>query len=465
MKFLGDDFLIDNKTGIRLYKKFAKEMAIYDFHCHLSADDIASDKKFDDVGELMLESDHYKWRLMRIAGVDEKYITGDASFKEKFIAYAGALEKALGNPLFVWTNMELKKYFGITEHLTSKNAKNIYDKANTVIKEKQFTARKFINLSNVDFIATTDDPSDNLESHFTLANDNTFNTKVVPTFRPDKLFNINDKNYPSYISKLEKSAKINIKSLDELFVALKLRMDFFEKAGCKISDHSLTKIPDMNCSYKRASEIFDASLKGNLKTKSEQEEFTGYLMRFLVGEYQKRDWVMQIHLFALRNQNTIKSKKLGSDSGFDTIGDSEKTGEKLCRFLDDISKEEGLPKTMIYTLEPSVYPIIVAALGSFGGVTPGRVQLGPAWWFCDNHEGIVEQMKAFANGSVFGCFNGMLTDSRSFLSYVRHDYFRRILCSYIGKIVENGQYPNDDRLLGEIIQGISYNNAKNYFGI
>lgn len=472
-EFMGRRFLLDNETGVRLYEKFAADMPICDYHCHLSAKDIADDRVFSDVGALMLEHDHYKWRLMRGAGVDEEFITGSRSFREKFIAYAGALEKAIGNPLFVWSNMEVRKYFGITEALTSENAGRIYDEINEKMKSGRYTARSFIRESNVAFIATTDDPSDNLDGHFAIATDDSFETKVVPTFRPDKVLAAGCADYTDYLSILGESAGMLVTDLDSLLEVLKLRMDHFAEAGCRISDHALSSVPDMGFGYEEASRIFATALNGHsidgertgLLSDEDVSGFAGFMLRFMAGEYYRRGWVMQVHLFALRNQNTKMAAKLGPDSGFDCTADTAGQSERLCRFLDTVSCDRGLPKMMIYTLEPGIYSSFVTVIGTFSSDFPGRIQLGPAWWFCDHIDGIIEQLKSFAAGSVLGYFNGMLTDSRSFLSYVRHDYFRRIFCSYVGSLVESGQYPDDEKLLGGIVRGVAYENASVYFGI
>lgn len=462
-----------NDTGKRLYEEYAKDMPVYDFHCHLSAKEIADDKVLDDIGSIMLEHDHYKWRLMRFAGIDEELITGDASWRDKFIAYAGALEKAVGNPLFVWTNMELQKYFGVTEVLTSANAAALYDMISDRLSDGSFSVRKVIGMSNVELIATTDDPVDDLGAILELAEDRSFKTRVVPTFRPDRALEIGRKDYREYITKLGASAGLQIRELGDLLKALENRMDYFAGAGCRISDHSLPQIPVTGCSYEEAAEIFnivirsDRSVETERKiTEKEEDDFAGYMMKYLACEYQRRDWTMQLHLFALRNQNSSMYERLGADAGFDSVGDVIAPARRMCRFLDEVSDAaHGLPRTMVYALEPSAYHALSTALGNSAGVTPGRLQLGAAWWFCDHQEGIVEQLKVFAATGILGMFNGMLTDSRSFLSYVRHDYFRQIVCSFIGREVEEGRFPDDDRLLGNIIRGISYENAKRFFGM
>lgn len=464
--FLGKDLLIHNETGRRIYNEWAKDMPIFDYHCHLDPKEIYEDKVFKDIGEIMLSGDHYKWRLMRAAGIDEELITGNRSYREKFIAYAKALEKACGNPLFVWTNMELQRYFGVDRTLTEENAARIYDEVNEKISDGSCTARSLITGSGVYLAATTDDPADELEYHRKLAQDESFKPKIVPTFRPDNILNISKPGYRDYIEKLSKSAGKNIEDLEDLLEVLKIRMDHFGKLGCRISDHALVEIPNITCDKEIAGHIFSSVLKEKKDISNEvADEFTGFLMRFLADEYLARDWTMQIHLYALRNPNSEMFSRLGPDSGFDCIGDAPKVGEGLCTLLDAMNKITGLPRTIVYTLNPNAYEEIAGALGSFTRISPGRVQLGAAWWLCDHENGIRRQLAAFAESGILGLFNGMLTDSRSFLSYVRHDYFRRILCSFVGEIVESGQYPSDERLLRELIEGICFNNVKKYIGI
>lgn len=477
-KFVEDDFLINNETGYRLYRDHAAGLPIYDYHCHLSAKEIAEDRRFDDVGMVMLEHDHYKWRLMRAAGIDEELITGNRSYEDKFAAYASAIEKALGNPLIVWTNMELRRYFGVTEPLRSGNAREIFRKVNAIMKDGSFTARRFIADSKVHLIATTDDPADDLAYHRIIARDESFQTKVVPTFRPDKALAVGNADYPVYLRRLGEAAKEDIDSLETLLRVLAKRMDHFEAAGCRISDHALAQVPDMSFDFSRADAVFRARIRAEEEkagqdlrdtgfgiSPEDASGFCGFVMKELASQYRKRGWAMQLHLFSIRDQNTRLASMTGPDSGFDSAGDPVLAAGRLCRFLDAISLNGGLPKTIIYTLEPGAYNAIITAAGSFTEGLPGRVQLGAAWWLCDHYEGIREQLRIFASNSALGVFNGMLTDSRSFLSYVRHDYFRRILCSFVGEYVENGQFPDDDKLLKELIEGVCFYNAEKYFGI
>ncbi|MFA7204854.1 MAG: glucuronate isomerase [Saccharofermentanales bacterium] len=463
-EFLGEDFLIENSIGFDIYKKYAKNLPIYDYHCHLSIRDIARDRVFTDVGEMMLEHDHYKWRIMRAAGIEEKFITGDSSYREKFIAYASTLEKAVGNPLFLWTNMELKEYFGINCPLTSRNAEKIYDEVNRLMSDGSFTAKNLIRKSNVCLIATTDDPADSLEYHVQNAADNNFKTKVVPTFRPDFVCNPLKEGYLEYLVRLGNSENTTISSLKNLLDILKLRMDFFGRIGCKISDHDLAGIPRVECDYAEASQIFLGILVGEMISQSQADKFLSFMLLFFAGEYRKHGWVMQLHISALRNPNTKLFLRNGPDFGLDSVGDTLSAAD-LCRFFNRIENTAGLPKTIVYSLNPASYYVIASAVGSFAGEIPGKLQLGAAWWFCDHRDGIREQLKVFADTGVLGMFNGMLTDSRSFVSYVRHDYFRRILCSLIGEWVENGECPDDEKIIGNLVKGICFYNAEKYFGI
>lgn len=460
--FIGKDFLITNKTGLMLYEKYAKSLPIYDYHCHLSPKDIAEDKVFFDVCELMLAHDHYKWRIMRMAGVDEKYITGDACYKEKFTAYAKALSLAIGNPLHHWTHMELKEYFGIDEPLNEKSAEKIYKLANEKMAGGDFSARKLIEKSNVYLIATTDDPADDLKYHSEIKNVKNFETIVVPTFRPDLVCNIAREDYRDYIKKLGKTAGKDINDLMDLKETLINRIVFFEKMGCRIADHGVNSIPDVSCREEEASDIFQRAISGEQIFQKEADKFLIYMLVFFAVEYAKRDWCMQIHMSPLRNQNAKLFTRLGPDCGADSVGDAV-SASALGRFFNTVESMYTLPKTILYSLNPSAYYILSTMAGNFSAGVPGKIQLGAAWWFCDHRDGILEQLKIFANTGVLGVFNGMLTDSRSFTSYVRHDYFRRILCSLIGEWIEEGEYPMDEDAAATIIKGICFYNAKNYF--
>jgi glucuronate isomerase len=461
-EFIGRNFLIENAIALDLYERVAKDLPIYDYHSHLSPKEIAENRVFYDVGELMLEHDHYKWRIMRALGIQEEFITGKSCPREKFICYAKALQNAPGNPLYHWTHMELKEYFGISEPLTEKNASHMYDQITLQMADGSFSVRNLIRKAKVEFLATTDDPVDSLEYHEAIAKDQSFKTRVVPTFRPDKVFNPNRKDFLSYIQRLGEAAGIKILDLETLLVAYRQRMNDFARAGCVLSDHGIGAIPESRANPHEAKAVFSDLLSGVCVTTAQAEKFEGFMLSFFAGEYQKRDWVMQLHLSAIRNQNKKRLEALGPDCGVDSVGDIVKATD-LGRFFNQIESSVGLPRTIIYTLNPVSYYIIATATGNFTGDMAGKIQMGPAWWFCDHRDGILLQLSTFANTGVLGTFNGMLTDSRSFLSFIRHDYFRRILCSLIGEWIESGEYPNDGESGESLIRKICYENARDYF--
>lgn len=449
---INEDFLLSTKTAKELYE-IAKEMPIIDYHCHLDPRLIAIDYKFDNLGELLLGGDHYKWRMMRSFGVDEKYVTGDASFKEKFREFARALEYAIGNPLYHWTHLELKHYFGIDESLTYENADEIYEKCTAQLRTDEFSCRNLIKNSNVEVVCTTDDPIDTLEYHDQIK-ESGFEVKVLPAFRPDKAVNIHKETFLPYIK------KAGVKSYAELKAWLSSRLDFFGEKGCRLSDHGLDFIP---YAIGDASSIFDKALNGEALTKEEIDAYMTDLLIFFGKEYARRGWCMQIHVGAMRNNNTKMYQRLGPDTGYDSIAETN-LGENLSRLLDALEIENALPKTILYSLNPKDNYVLATLMGCFqGSGVRGKIQLGSGWWFNDQKDGMQEQLRALGNLGVLGSFVGMLTDSRSFVSYTRHDYFRRILCDLIGKWVENGEYPNNKEMLEKIIKGISYENARDYF--
>lgn len=463
-KFMDKDFLLTTETSKRLFEK-VKDLPIYDYHCHLSPQEIYEDKHFKNITEVWLSGDHYKWRFMRSVGVDEKYITGDTSDYEKFFEYAKALEYAIGNPLYHWSHLELQRYFGIYDVLGEKTAEKIWEKANRVISGGDFSARSLIKKSNVAMIGTTDDPADDLRYHFLLKEDKEFSTAVAPTFRPDNAINIEKEGFKDYISKLSAASGIEISSFSALLKALSLRLDFFEKAGAKISDHSFLTIPYRKARKEEVSEIFDKALDGKYLSAEEIDAYKTSLMLFLGKEYAKRGWTLQLHMGPIRNNNRRMFEKIGADTGFDSIGDGI-MAENLSAYLGALDYENALPKTILYTLNPAWNYIIGTMIGNFqGGGIKGKVQFGSAWWFCDHIDGMKEQMRTLASLGALSAFVGMLTDSRSFLSYPRHEYFRRILCQMIGEWTEKGEFCADDEVLAKIACDISYYNAKNYFGI
>lgn len=461
--FIGDNLLISNNKGLELYEKYARDLPIYDYHCHLSPEEIANDKVFYDIGELMLKGDHYKWRIMRATGIPEQFITGNASYKDKFKAYAKALSFAIGNPLYTWTHMELKRFFNITEPLTEKSADSIYEEANRKMADGSYSARNLIAQSNVYLIATTDDPADNLEYHEKISKIEGFETKVVPTFRPDFLCNPNKAGYKEYVEKLGATEGTEISTFDDLIWVLNKRMNYFSERNCRIADHGISYVPDCECTPEEAKCIFQKALSESGLSKEEEDKFLVYMLELFACEYSRRGWVMQIHMSPLRNQNTSLFKKVGPDSGIDSVGDVV-SASALGTLFDRVESECLMPKTILYTLNPSAYYVLSTMAGNFSCGSPGKIQLGAAWWFCDHKDGIEEQLRIFANTGVLGYFNGMLTDSRSFTSYVRHDYFRRIFCSLVGQWVENGEYPDDDEMLKGIVEGVCFENAKKYFG-
>lgn len=449
---INDDFILSTETARELYK-IAKDLPIIDYHCHLDPKLIAIDYKFDNLGELLLGGDHYKWRMMRSFGIDEKYITGDADYKEKFHMFAKALEYAIGNPLYHWTHLELKRYFGIDEALCEENADEIYEKCSAMLKNDEFSCRNLIKKSNVEVVCTTDDPADTLEYHDQIKASG-FSVKVLPAFRPDKAVNIHKETFLPYIE------KTGVKTYEELKAWLSSRLDFFHEKGCRLSDHGLDFIP---YTVGNASIVFDKALKGEALTKDEIEAYMTDLLVFFGKEYAKRGWCMQIHVGAIRNNNTRMYKNLGPDTGYDSIAETS-LGENLAKILDTLEMDNALPKTILYSLNPKDNYVLATLMGCFqGSESRGKIQLGSGWWFNDQKDGMQEQLKALGNLGVLGTFVGMLTDSRSFVSYPRHEYFRRILCNLIGGWVENGEYPNNKKILEKIIRGISYENAKNYF--
>lgn len=405
MSFINDDFMLRNKTAKKLFKA-VKDLPIIDYHCHISPKMIADNYKFKNAFELFLGGDHYKWRQMRTNGVDEKFITGDADDYDKWMAFAKTMPLLIGNPLYHWTHLELKRYFGIDETLSEDTAKSMWDRVNALLAKDEYSVQGLIKMSNVETICTTDAPYDTLEYHRQLKD---FGTKVVPAFRPD---------------------------LDNIKDDIGERMDFFHENGCRLSDHAVDKMDD---------DIIEKLV-------------------FLGEEYAKRGWVWQLHIGALRNNNSKMFEKLGPDTGFDSVNDFQ-IAEGLSKILDSLEKKDMLPKTILYTLNPKDNYVLGTMLGNFqGGGIPGKIQFGSGWWFNDQRDGMESQMRALANLGMLARFVGMLTDSRSFVSYTRHEYFRRIVCNLIGTWVENGEYPNDMKTLEKIVKGICYENAKEYFG-
>jgi glucuronate isomerase len=462
-RFMDENFLLKNFTAVKLYNDFAKNMPIIDYHCHLNPREIFENKQFKNITEAWLYGDHYKWRVMRAYGIEEKYITGDASDYDKFIAWAKVIPMTIGNPLYHWTHLELQRFFGIYEVLNEKTAPAIWERVNELLAKKEFRAMGLIKKSNVEALCTTDDPIDSLEYHIKLKENADFNVKVLPTFRPDKVINIEKPDFVKYVEKLGQVTGNKIGSYNELLEALEDRLEFFNSVGCKISDHGLDYMPYKECSMEEASKIFDRVLRGEPINSEEIDKYKTCTLKFFGTAYAKYGWAMQLHINVVRNNNTRMFKELGPDTGYDAINDKE-VAYQLSRFLDNLEENNSLPKTILYTLNPKDNYVLATIMGCFQGEgIKGKIQFGSAWWFLDNKEGMIEQMQNLANVGLLSCFVGMLTDSRSFLSYTRHEYFRRILCNLLGEWVEDGEFPEDMELLEEIVKDICCNNARNYF--
>ncbi len=459
--FMDKDFLLETEVAQKLYHEYAAKMPIIDYHCHLNPKEICEDRHFKNITEIMLGGDHYKWRAMRSNGIPEDYMTGDKSDFEKFEAFASTLKYAIGNPLFHWTHLELQRFFGIEEILNEKSAKDIYEKANKMIASDDFSAMRLIERSNVETICTTDDPLDSLEYHIELAKKS--KVQVLPTFRPDKAINCEMETFIPYIRDLGKLVGKDLSDIDALCEALADRISFFDSVGCRLSDHALAGVPFRKPDKTEANAAFKKAMAGETLSEDEINAYKTYMLLFCAAEYHKRDWTMQLHIGALRNNNSRMYKKLGPDTGFDSI-DDKNIAAPLAALLDVCEAEGRLPKTILYTLNPKDNYVLGTMLGNFQGTeAPSKIQFGSGWWFNDQRDGMVEQMRALANLGLLGRFVGMLTDSRSFMSYPRHEYFRRIMCNLIGGWVKNGEYPADFEALGEIVTGISYHNAKSFF--
>lgn len=465
MPFITDDFMLKNETAKRLYRSFAKDLPIIDYHCHINPKEIYEDKRFEDITEVWLGGDHYKWRLIRSNGVIEDEITGGADSKTKFLRFARALQKSIGNPMYHWTHLELKKYFNYDGILSADTAEEVYRLCNAKLKEPEMSARGIINASNVEMIGTTDDPIDSLEWHIKLASDASFKAKVLPSFRPDKAVNIEKPGFAEYIQALGNASGIDIKSVSDVKDALTKRLDFFCEHGCKVTDHGVDYLAFSPASDSEIERIFSKAIQKEAVTADEADKYKTAVMLHLGREYAKRNIVMQIHFNVQRNPNKRLLDSIGPDTGFDCMMTKD-CSIALTGFLNALDLTCSLPKTIIYSLNPADNEMIDTVIGSFqGSEVPGKIQHGAAWWFSDTKSGMEAHLRSLANLSILGNFVGMLTDSRSFLSYTRHDYFRRILCSVIGEWVEDGEYPDDEKALGKIISGICYYNAKRYFDL
>lgn len=462
-QFMGEDFLLKTETAKHLFHTYAENLPIYDYHCHINPKEIWENKSYENITQVWLYGDHYKWRIMRAVGIDEKYITGDSTDYEKFEAYAKALSYSIGNPLYHWSHLELKRYFGVEEILNEKTAPVIWEKANAALKN--LPCRKLIEMSNVSLIATTDDPVDTLEYHKLIREEGAMKTKVVPAFRPDKAVDPARSDFAEYMGKLGEVCGFTIQTIADLKNALEQRIQYFHENGSRVSDHALDYVPFVPATETEVNVVLAKALLSQPVTSVERDQFRTYMIQFLASEYHKRGWVMQWHLASIRDNNKRLYRSLGVDVGNDAILDVH-LARGLAGLLNACAESDQLPKTILYSLNPNDNYTLMTVGGCFqGDGIPGKIQLGSAWWFNDHIDGMTDQMRAVANVGVLGKFIGMLTDSRSFLSYFRHEYFRRIACNLIGEWVENGEYPNDEEMLKKIVEGICYYNAVEYFGI
>jgi len=462
--FLGDDFLLQTDTARQLYHDYAKSLPIIDYHCHLSPEVIARNENFRNMTDIWLAGDHYKWRALRTLGMEEKYITGDASDEGKFVKWAEAVPYTMRNPLYHWTHMELKNPFGVTDLLSGENALEVYEHCNRLLQQPVFTPQGLLAHFDVEMVGTTDDPVDNLYFHQQLAASSS-STKVLPSFRPDKALNLSGgTSFRTYIRQLADVSKVNITSIDTLLEALQQRIDYFHSNGCRIADHGLSHLPPVGKSSGNPEKAFAAVLAGNdAEAAACQNEFSGFILLELCKMYSRKDWVQQFHVGALRNTNTRMLQVNGPDTGYDSIGDFPQAAA-MAAFFDKLEQEGQLAKTIIYNLNPADNAAFAAMIGNFqqSGIK-GKMQFGSAWWFLDQLQGMKAQMDALSNMGLISCFIGMLTDSRSFLSYSRHEYFRRLVCNMFGNDIAQGLLPADITWIGKMVQDICYYNAKNYF--
>ena len=462
-QFMDEDFLLTTETASKLYHEFAENVPIIDYHCHISPKEISENRHFSNITEVWLGGDHYKWRFMRSCGIDERFITGDASDKEKFMKWAECLSKAIGNPLYHWSHLELQRYFSFRKPLSAKTAEEAWEVCNEVLNRPDMGVRNIIKNSNVTLICTTDDPIDSLIYHDSIKADDSFDVKVLPAWRPDKAMNIEKDDYLTYIKALEDASRTGIHTFSDLINALKIRMDYFAERGCIVSDHALQYVMYAPAPATEIERIFTSRINGSSVTREEELKFKYAFMQAMAAEYSKRGWIMQLHYGCKRDNNKLKYDVFGPDSGFDSIYNYAPSNE-LADFLNALEEKHSLPKTILYSLNPVDNASIGTILGCFQDSTAvSKIQQGSAWWFNDHKSGMEEQLRSLANLGNLSGFVGMLTDSRSFLSYTRHEYFRRILCNMFGNLVESGEYPDDYDTLGAIVKNICYNNCINYF--
>ncbi len=462
-KFMDRDFLLEHPMARKLYRDYAAKTPILDYHCHIDPREIYEDRKFANITQLWLGGDHYKWRQMRANGVEEQYITGDAPDREKFQKWAETLEKAIGNPLYHWSHLELSRYFGYEGVLNRETAEEVWKLCNKRLETGEVSARKLLIQSHVTLLCTTDDPADSLLWHEKLAAEN-FAVKVLPAWRPDRAMHPEKEGYAEYLERLTEASKKKIESFAGLLEALKARMDFFASMGCRTSDHGLSYVAYAPAPRGQIEEIFARGLRGEEINALEAAQFQTAFLLEMGREYHRKGWVMQLHYGVKRDNSRRLFKKLGPDAGIDCINTYTPSAE-LADFLNALDETDELPKTILYSLNPADNAAIGTILGCFqDGTVEGKLQQGSAWWFNDHKQGMTEQLTSLANLGLLGNFVGMLTDSRSFLSYTRHEYFRRILCNLLGGWVENGEYPADEKALGKMVQDICYDNAMRYFG-
>ncbi len=462
-KFLGNDFLLQNDAASQLYHNHSAPLPIIDYHNHLSPKDIAENRQFTNLTEIWLEGDHYKWRAMRINGIDEKYCTGNASPEEKFLKWAETVPYTMRNPLYHWTHLELKRYFGITRLLNADTAKGIYEECSALLQTDEFRVQSLLKKMKAEVLCTTDDPTDDLAHHVAMAKSNTL--KMLPAFRPDKSYAFEDPEaYIKYLGKLSEVSKIEISSLTNLLDALERRINFFHDHGCRACDHGLEFLPYGELTQSEAAAIFAKALKGNTLTKEEINGLRSFILIHLSRLYHAKGWVQQFHLGALRNNNSRMKRTLGADTGFDSMGDFPQASS-MAKFFDRLDNDNQLTKTIIYNLNPSDNELFATMIGNFNdGSSAGKIQWGSGWWFLDQKDGMEKQLNTLSNMGLLSRFIGMVTDSRSFLSFPRHEYFRRILCNVIGNDIERGELPDEMPLIGKMVEGISYYNAKSYLG-
>jgi len=464
--FIHDDFLLQSEPARALYHDYAEGLPIIDYHCHLSPAEIAEDKRWENMSQIWLYGDHYKWRAMRTAGVAEEFCTGAASDWDKFAKFAEVVPKALRNPLYHWSHLELSRYFGINDRVLGPDtARGIYDDCNRLLRSPEFSCRSLMKQSKVEVVCTTDDPVDSLKHHRAIADDATFDIRVLPTWRPDKALAIdNPSPFRDWLSQLQQMANTDIKNLDGLLTALRNRHDFFHANGCRLSDRGLETIYSEDCDSAVASAIFAKHLAGQSIVPAEVTMFKSFMLHELAVMDAEKGWTQQLHYGPLRNNNTAMFNKVGPDAGFDSIGDRP-VAEAMSRYFDRLNSQSRLPKTIVYNLNPRDNELLVAMIGNFqDGVTAGKMQFGSGWWFLDQLDGMTRQIEALSQLGLLSQFVGMLTDSRSFLSYTRHEYFRRLLCNILGEDIKRGLIPNDLPLVGGMVRDICYFNAKRYFG-